>query len=429
MKKYDVFFIGAGPGGYNGAVFAAQNGLKVGIAEKNQLGGVCNNSGCIPTKFLFSIAKSVGKLSRFDYKDSIDFKKVFQVKEQIISKLRKDIEFLLRKNKVDIFFSEVTGAYANEINLDTEKIYAKNIVLATGSYPRNLSEFPFDGRNILSTADVFKLESIPKKILIIGGGYIGLELATIFANLGSSVVISEKQKRILPGFDENLMKRLVFILKKKYKNLKILTASELSLLNTDDDGVFVSINKEKTFFNKVIVAVGRKPYYPKWLSAYGANFDSAGSVILDNANRAAENFYIIGDAARRFQLAYTAEFEAENVIEIIMGKREEIKYPTIPYTVFSIPEVAFCGTKNGSDKTYKLNYLASGKAITDLSPEGLVSAFTRGDRVIGAEIIGENATELIHFFSTMIDNKLTISELKSQLFAHPTYSEIIKNMF
>lgn len=430
MKKYDIFFIGGGVGGYTGAEYASRQGLQVGLAEKGYLGGTCTNRGCIPTKFLFSVAKSIAKTRKFSKIEQIDFQSIKSIKDEIVSRLRRDIEFLLKKSKVDIFSAEVTDIRGKELKVGEEWIYADKIVLATGSKPHVLGGFGFDGIDILSSTDVFEMESLPENLLIIGGGYIGMELATIFLNLGVAVTIVEQREDILFSFSRSFVKRFKAILSKKYPALTIFINSSARVIKKIGGSIEVEINGQKGQFDKVIVAVGRMPNYPEWLYKAGVDFHDNGAIKLDSCYRAKPDFYVIGDAANRFQLAYTAEYEAKKVVDVVLGRIDEITMPTIPYTIFTIPEIAFCGNVGGENRLFRFNYLASGKALADLAGDGTIRAFVnKNEELVGAEIIGENATELIHFFSLLIDWRIPISQLKERLFAHPTYSEVVKKIF
>jgi len=442
--EYDVFIIGGGVGGYSTALTAAKNGLKCALAEKNDIGGVCTNHGCIPTKFFFSLAKLRSKTAKLNDMGimtgipDLNYSNAVYAKNDVSAKLRKDIMFMITRNKVDFYSGEATVDKNRTVYINGQTVKAKNIILALGSREIDLPNFAFDSRLILTPSQVLNLQVLPKNMLIIGGGYIGMEFASIFAALGVEVTIAEQQSSILSQFDPILVKRFLSFLKQN-KKIKIITGASAELLVKNENDADVMIGGETYNFDKVIVSVGRKPNMPDFIKKDGDyEFDENGNIKLDAKYMTTKKgVYAIGDFANRQQLAYTAEFEGNAVADVIAGKREKVEYPVIPYTIFTLPEIGYAGITESfarqniqGFKVLRYNYLASGKALTDMTAGGSLKVILNSsDIVVGCEIIGEYATELIHFFTLYIKEKFDRERIINALYSHPTYSEMAKKIF
>lgn len=409
MKQFDFGIIGAGPAGYSAAIRASQLGKSVVLFEKEFLGGVCLNKGCIPTKaFLHSadVYNSLKKISNFGVNVenySLDFEKVAQRKEKTVEKLRKSLEMLLKSYDIEIVNAEAEITDKNIIEAGGEKFECENILIAVGSKPKCVGGFEFDNEFILSSDDVLNLKSLPQKVLIAGSGAIGIEWARIFSSFGVEVSIVEIADKLLPLADFEISQRL----ERTFKMAKIKSYLSTSIKEIKDKKVILSIDEvlEPDF---VLFATGR-----------GVNE-------IENI----DNLRKIGDCSGGIQLAHFASHQGVAVVEnIVLGK--EIKEVIVPSIVYGSPEIAWGGTTEQELTTKGIQFKKSvfplsalGKAHCDGDLEGFIKILTNEDGIIlGVHIIGAEASALLHQITIAMQNGLKVEDLKHCCFAHPTYSE------
>lgn len=444
MEEYDVLIIGSGPGGYVSALRAAQNGLKTAIVEKDEVGGVCLNRGCIPTKTLLESAKHLNYLKKSDEfgikvdNFGIEAAKVWQRKNQVVENLRKGIEYLFKARGVNFIKGEAVllGRETIEIksNSAKEQLRAKNIVIASGSSPFELANIKFDHSSILSSDDILDLKRIPKSLIIVGGGAIGCEFAALFSSLGTKITMVELLKNLLPQEDHEISRTLETGFKKK--GIRVVTGAKLEAVSLSENGVEASISDETRINAELIlICVGRKANSP------GLGLETAGVATEKGWIRTDEylrsnvnNIYAIGDITGRLLLAHVASYQAEIAIENILGKQRSVDYSVVPNCIFTFPEIASVGISESRAKELGVDYgiarfpfRALGKAHTAGETEGFAKLVIdkKNDYILGAHIIGPEATGLIAELTLAIKNRIKVSQIVETIHAHPTFSEII----
>jgi dihydrolipoamide dehydrogenase len=429
-ETFDAVVIGGGPGGYTAAVRISQLGGKVCLIEKNKLGGVCANSGCIPTKSLLATAKSLAEIRKvpgMKVDVHCDFQAVLEKSRLAAEGSSWGVNQLLNGNNVRVISGKATITSQNEINIETQSgvvqtLFAKNIIIATGSIPLKPLMFTID-QNIITSEEVLKLTEIPREILIVGGGYIGLEYATIFNSFGSKVNLIEIEARLLIKEEEDISKEIEKIMRKNGVNIWT-QASVVTIAN--EEGLRVEINNGRQLYvDKVLIAMGRSPNINKReLQEVGILFDKKGISVNEKLQTNIPNIYAIGDVNGKEPLAHTAIHEGIVAAENIMGRTSMINYLNIPHCIFTNPEVASIGTR--TEKCGKFPFLANGKAHC-LEETGFVKIYLekeeRGNILVGASIIGPQASELIAVVSTLLGKNT--KEIRKQIVAHPTLSEAI----
>ncbi|WP_067839819.1 dihydrolipoyl dehydrogenase [Amphibacillus sediminis] len=444
--ELDTLVVGAGPGGYVAAIRAAQTGQKVTIVDKGALGGVCLNVGCIPSKALiqaghrFEEAHGAEEMGITADNVTVDFSKVQAWKDSVVKKLTSGVESLLKGNKVDIVSGEVYFVDKNTVKVMDEKssqTYTfKNCIIATGSTPIEIPSFKYSER-VLDSTGALNLKEIPKKLIVIGGGYVGTELGTSYANFGTEVTILEGADDILGGFEKDMSALVKRHLKKK--NVKIVTKAMAKSSEVTDSGVKVTYEangKEETIeADYVLVTVGRYPNTSEiGLEQVGIEMDDRGLIKIDNQCRTnIENIYAIGDIVAGPPLAHKASYEGKIAAEAIAGENAEIDYNGIPAVVFSEPELATVGYTEAEAKeagfevtTAKFPFAANGRALSLGSGDGFVRLVTRKDDglVLGAQIAGTNASDMISELGLAIEAGMTAEDLALTIHAHPTLGEI-----
>ncbi|GAA0446120.1 dihydrolipoyl dehydrogenase [Lentibacillus halophilus] len=442
----DTLVVGAGPGGYVAAIRAAQKGQNVTIVDKDNLGGVCLNVGCIPSKALIEAghkaesARGDEELGITTENVSIDFSKVQEWKGGVVKKLTSGVESLLKGNKVDIVKGEVYFVDKNSVKIMDEKnsqTYTfNNCIIATGSSPVEIPNFKFSDRVLDSTGGL-NLQEIPEKMVVIGGGYIGTELGTAYANFGTDVTILEGTEDILGGFE----KQMAQLVKKrlKAKGVNIVTGAMAQGVEESDNGVQVTYkanDQEETIdADYVLVTVGRRPNTDELgLEQVGIEMDDDGLVTIDKQCRTnIDNIYAIGDIVTGPPLAHKASYEGKVAAEVISGEKAEIDYMAIPAVVFSDPELATVGyTEKGAKdagydvKASKFPFAANGRALSLNETDGFLKLITRKDDglVIGAQIAGINASDLIAEVGLAIEGGMTAEDIALTIHTHPTMGEI-----
>lgn len=442
----DTIVIGAGPGGYVAAIRAAQLGQKVTIVEKEHVGGVCLNVGCIPSKALISASHRYHDALHSDSLGikaenvTVDFSKVQSWKESVVKKLTGGVSTLLKANKVEIVKGEAYFVDAHTVRVMDEKsaqTYTfKNAIIATGSRPIEIPAFKFSKR-VLNSTGALALEEVPEKLVVIGGGYIGTELGNAFANFGTKVTILEGGDEILPNFEKQMSSIVKRNLKKK--GAEIFTNALAKGVEEKEDGVVVTYEvkgEEKTIeADYVLVTVGRRPNTDELgLEQVGIELTEKGLIKIDKQCRTnVPNIYAIGDIVPGPQLAHKASYEGKIAAAAIAGQPDEIDYLAIPAVVFSDPELATVGYTEQQAKdegieivAAKFPFAANGRALSLDSTDGFLKLITRKEDglVIGAQIAGPGASDMIAELGLAIEAGVTAEDIAMTIHAHPTLGEI-----
>ncbi|WP_164669163.1 dihydrolipoyl dehydrogenase [Virgibacillus doumboii] len=445
--ELDTLVVGAGPGGYVAAIRAAQTGQKVTIVDKGNLGGVCLNVGCIPSKamiqagHLTEYARGNEELGIKTENVSVDFSKVQEWKGKVVNKLTSGVESLLKGNKVDIVKGEVYFVDKNTVKVMDEKqsqTYTfNNCIIATGSTPIEIPSFKFSDR-VLDSTGALNLDELPEKMVVIGGGYIGTELGTAYANFGTEVTVLEGTKEILGGFEKSMKQVVKKRLKKKGVN--VITEAMAQGVEESKDGVKVKYEakgKEETIeADYVLVTVGRRPNTEEiGLEQVGIEVDDKGLIKIDKQCRTnVDNIYAIGDIVEGPPLAHKASYEGKVAAEAISGEKSAIDYLGIPAVVFSDPELATVGyteaaaKEAGYDvKASKFPFAANGRALSLNDSDGFTKLITRKEDglVIGAQVAGPNASDVIAEVGLAIEAGMTAEDIALTIHAHPSLGETV----
>jgi len=451
-EKFQAVVIGGGPGGYVCAIRLAQLGFKTACIEsRGSLGGTCLNIGCIPSKSLLNLSEEFHKVKNLSNKGievgdiKLNLSKMMKNKDKAVTILTKGVEFLLKKNKVTYFKGTGSFKSKNEILIkDSEGkeklIEADKIIIATGSEPVPLPNIEFDEKIILSSTGALNLNEVPKKMVVVGGGYIGLEMGSVWSRLGSEVHVIEFLDHITPGMDKEISNEFMKILKKQgitfhmqHKVEKITKDKSGAIISTSDQ----SGNKKNFKCDVVLISVGRRP------NTRGLNLEKI-SIELDEKKRIKtdkkfqtnlDNIYAIGDVIAGPMLAHKAEDEGIAVAENIAGQSGHVNYDTIPGVVYTTPEVASIGKteeqlkeKNIKYKIGKFSFMANSRAKAIDDTEGFVKilADEKTDKVLGAHLIGPHAGELIAEIGIAMEFGASSEDIARTCHAHPTFSEAVK---
>ena len=452
VDKFQAVVIGGGPGGYVCAIRLAQLGLKTACIEsRGTLGGTCLNVGCIPSKSLLNLSEEFHKVQNLSNKGieigevKLNLSKMMKSKDKAVTILTKGVEFLLKKNKVTYFKGTGSFKSKNEILIKDDKnkdtiISSEKTIIATGSVPVSLSGIDFDEKIIVSSTGALKLEKVPKKMVVVGGGYIGLEMGSVWSRLGSEVHVIEFLDHITPGMDKEISQEFMKILKKQGINFHM--QHKVEVIKTNGSGAIVSTkdkdgNKKDFNTDIVLVSVGRKP------NTNGLNLEKIG-VELDDKKRVktnkdfqtnVKNIYAIGDVIVGPMLAHKAEDEGVAVAENIAGQSGHVNYNTIPGVIYTTPEVASIGQteeqlkeKNIKYKIGKFSFMANSRAKAIDDSEGFVKilADEKTDKVLGAHLIGPHAGELIAEIGVAMEFGASSEDIARTCHAHPTFSEAVK---
>jgi dihydrolipoamide dehydrogenase len=452
--QFDLVVIGAGPGGYVCAIRAAQLGLKVACVEKRAtLGGTCLNIGCIPSKALLHAsemyAEATGHMADLGITAknvTIDLKKMMSFKDEGVDGNTKGIEFLFKKNKVEPVYgtAKIAGAGKVEVALNeggTRTLEAKNIVIATGSDVMPLPGVEIDEKRIVSSTGALSLPEVPKHLLVVGAGVIGLELGSVWARLGAKVTVVEFLDRIIPGTDAEVAKQFQRVLKKQGFDFKLGT--KVTGIEKTKSGLKVSVEPAKGGDGDVIeadyalVAIGRRPYTEGLgLAEAGVEMDERGRVATDaHFKTNVDGIYAIGDAVAGPMLAHKAEDEGVAIAEILAGQSGHVNYDVIPGVIYTAPEVATVGKTEeelkeaGIDYTVgKFPFSANGRAKVNKQADGFVKvlADSRTDRVLGVHILGMDAGNMIAEAAVAMEFGASAEDIARTCHAHPTLSEAVK---
>ncbi len=446
MKKTDLAILGGGPGGYVCAIRAAQLGLRATVIEEQALGGTCLNWGCIPTKALFSAtrllsqAAEANKIGITYAAPTLDLQELASWKDRVVGTLVDGIDTLLSKNGVEVIRARGTLASPNEIALSTaDRLTADHIVIATGSDTVQIPAFPFDHPAIWSSDDALTVREVPKRLAIIGGGVIGLELATIYQRLGSRVLVIELLPEILSTAD--LDRRTVSTLKRSMANkgITILTNTAAKSFEAQDDGVLLkTADGAQHRVDRILVAVGRRPRTREiGLEACGIELDERGFIrVNDSLQTSVPTVYAIGDAVPGPMLAHKASSDGIRAAEILaQGESHAIDYALIPQAIFTDPEIASVGLSEAKAKATgrailvgRFPFAALGKALGMREPDGFFQVVGDADdhQILGVQIIGADASDLISEAAIAVHNELTLEAIADAVHPHPTLPEGLK---
>ena len=452
MSVYDVAIIGSGPGGYVAAIRCAQLGMKTALVEKySTLGGTCLNVGCIPSKSLLDSSHHYEDAQKhfaehgieIEGEIKINFKQMIDRKASVVEQTTKGIDYLMNKNNIDIF--EGLGSYIDATHIkiegkDTQIIEAKNSIIATGSKPGTLPFISLDKERVITSTEALKLKEIPKHLVIIGGGVIGLELGQVYCRLGARVSVIEYADRITPIMDAGLSKELMKVMKKQ--GVKFFLSHGVNKVSRKGDVVKVTAKDKKGLEvhfegDYCLVSVGRKPYTAGLnTGAAGIQLNEQGQVTVDNnLQTTATNIYAIGDVVRGAMLAHKAEEEGVMVAELLSGQKPHIDYNLVPNVIYTWPEVASVGKTEEQLKEAGISYKtgqfpmrALGRARASMDTDGFVKilADTQTDEVLGVHIIGARAADLIAEAVTAMEFRASAEDIARMSHSHPTYAEAIK---
>ena len=453
-QSYDLIIIGAGPGGYNAAIRAGQLGLKTAIIEKREtkkLGGTCLNVGCIPSKALLH-ASELYEAAQTQFASlgiktgavSFDLKAMLKQKDDAVDGLTKGVEFLMKKNKAEVIYGAgeiiAPGKVRVAASGKTADYEAKNIIIATGSDVTPLKGVDIDEKRIVSSTGALEFETVPKHLVVIGGGVIGLELGSVWRRLGAQVTVVEFLDRILPTMDGEVSKQFQRLLAKQGMAFKL--SSKVTGMEKPKAGLKVSVEPaaggaaEMIEADAVLVAIGRRPHTAGLgLERIGVRMDARGFIETDHFKTSVPGLWAIGDVIHGPMLAHKAEDDGVACVELIAGKAGHVNYDAVPNVVYTSPEVASVG-KTEEDlkkagiayKTGKFPFLANSRAKTNHETDGFVKilADAKTDRVLGGHIVGVGAGELIAEIVSVIEFGGASEDIARTSHAHPTRSEAVR---
>ncbi len=434
----DVIIIGAGPGGFDAAVYAKEQGLDVLLIEKHIVGGTCLNYGCIPTKALYQVAKNIKNLKTLDVfgieleNYTLSLEKIKQRKEDMVDKGIKNIKQTLKMLQIDFVEGEASFIDQNTVLVNDTKYSAKHIIIATGSKPKLLSFKGSDLEIVKTSKDLLELKIIPKNLVVIGAGVIGLEFANIFGILGSNVTVIEYASNILPSLDQDISKRAKPLFKKN--NVVTYTDTRLEEVFVEDNKYFVKVKNKKgkellLETDMVLVATGRIPnIHTLNYKDIGIEFDGQGIKVNNNKQTNIDHIYAIGDINNENMLAHKATYDGYKAINHILKTKDFIDFNYVPSVVFTFPLIATVGKKEEdciNPIITKYLFKSNAKSESMNETDGFIKLVFEDDVIVGAHIIGTNASDLIHECLIFIQDQKHIIELKKYIHAHPTVSESI----
>lgn len=448
MKEYQLIVIGAGPGGYEAAIRAAQLGLTTALIERRDVGGTCLNRGCIPTKAMLHSAQLYREAANFELfglhteNTSFDWAKVHQRKNDVVVKLRTGIEQLIKANKIDFFNNSASILGKNDVQLDQgEVIRGENILIATGSVPARPPIPGLDLPNVVTSDELLddphftQADSLAKEILIIGGGVIGVEFASVFSSFGCHVTIVEAMERILPTMDREISQSLNMVLKKR--GVSIHTGAMVEKLEQDENGLvchFTEKGKAQAVpAQQVLVAIGRRP---NTQGLFAEGFEVAcerGRIVTDeNFRTSVDSIYAIGDVTSKIQLAHMASAQGICAVHTIAGQKPPIDLRYVPGCIYTDPEIASVGITEDEAKQQgipvkkgKFLMTGNGRSLIDEQERGFIKvlAHQETDVILGAQLMCSRATDIVAELATAIVNGLTCAQLAGVIRSHPTFCE------
>ncbi len=436
----DIVIIGAGPGGFDTAIFAKEHGLDVTLIEKHKVGGTCLNYGCIPTKALYHNAKHIKDMKELDVfgihvpNFEIDYDAIKTRKEAIVANQINNIKTSLQKLGVELIEGEASILDPHHVKVNDEIIETKHIIIATGSSPKRL-RFEGDSLPIIQTSrDILELASWPKRMVIVGAGVIGCEMATIFNQFGTEVTLVEYMDEILPPLDNDIKKRARNLYKRQ--GIDIYTKAAFKGVRVEDNKYLAQVETKGKLLefetDVVLLSTGRIPNFGGLpLDALGITYQNSGIIVNEFKQTSVPNIYAIGDVNGELMLAHKATYDGYKAISHILSNDMAIQFNHTPSVVFSFPEIATVGVTeaelNGTNyTTNKYLFKTNAKAECLNETDGFVKMIVNEDDVlVGCHIIGAHASDLIHEVTAMINQKITIKEYKNMIHAHPTISEVV----
>lgn len=441
--KTDLIIIGAGPGGYETALLAAGRGKKVVLINGGRIGGTCLNEGCIPTKCMVKDAAVIadcnsGEFGLSDLNFRIDFNKVVTRREKVVSQLRDGVAGLLQKAGVTVVDGKAAFKSSSIVEVEDKEYEADNIIIATGSSSKALPIPGADADFVMDSSAILKLEYVPAHLVIVGGGVIGLEFASVFNAFGSEVTVVEFMKNIAPTFDSDISKRLKQSLTKR--GIKIITGAAVKKIEQNEDYQIVTTydlkGKEETVISSdILMAVGRKPNVEGLnLEAAGVEYSPKGIPVDDDMRTNVSHIYAVGDVNARMMLAHVASYQGIRALNAIDGIKDSIRFDVVPAALFTNPECAMvgkteeqCKAEDLSIKIGKSFYRANGKALAGGEPDGICKLIfdADSDLLLGAHIMGVEAALLAQQCCDFFTAGRTREQISQTIFGHPTLSEII----
>ena len=454
MSQYDVTIIGSGPGGYVAAIRCAQLGLKTAIIERYATkGGTCLNVGCIPSKALLDSSHHFEEAQKnftnhgidFDGEPKVNMKNMMKRKSEVVNQTTKGIDFLMDKNKIDSYHGH--GSFVDEHTISvksndgkTQEITTQNTIIATGSKPNELPFAPLDKERIISSTEALSLKEVPKHLILVGGGVIGLELGQVYKRLGADVTVIEYLDHIIPSMDKSMGKEMMRVMKKQKVKFKV--SHQVTYIKRDGDEVTVKAKdkkgKEVSFTGDYcLVSIGRKPYTAE-LNAEkaGVELNEKGQVkVGENLKTTADSIYAIGDVVEGAMLAHKAEEEGSFVAEVIAGQKPHIDYNLIPNVVYTWPEIASVGKSEEQLKEEGVEYksgqfpmraLGRSRASGDIDGMIKILSHKETDEVLGVHMIAARAADLIAEAVTAMEFRASAEDIARMSHAHPTYAEAVK---
>ena len=454
MTEFDLTVLGAGPGGYVAAIRAAQLGMKVAVIEKRKsLGGTCLNIGCIPSKALLNSSEKFESVNSNELQNfgielkhpKLNISKMMDNKNNIVSDLTKGIEFLFKKNKISSFEGDGYISSPTEItvskNNEKTTVKSKNILIATGSDVAPLNNIVIDEKKIVSSTGALELKKVPKEFIVVGGGYIGLEMGTVWRRLGAKVTVIEYLDRILPGMDSEIAKRFKLILQKQGIEFKLNTAiQDAKIVKNHVEIQAIDNSSQKQISidaDVVLIATGRIPNTKNiGLEKLKVNMTPSGAIVVNNKFQTnISNIYAIGDAIPGPMLAHKAEEDGVAAVELMNGVAGHVDYNLVPGIVYTSPEVATLGKTEDELKKDNINYnkgvfpfSANSRARAINHTDGLVKMLTDKDtdKVLGVHIIGHEAGNLVHEVATAMSFGGSAEDIARTCHGHPTLNEAVK---
>ena len=449
MSDYDVIVVGSGPGGYVCAIRCAQLGLKTACIEgKDTLGGTCLNIGCIPSKALLHASElfeesnhNFSKLGIETGKMTVNWSKMLEYKNDIVNQNTKGIEFLFKKNKIDLINGWASIKEPGLLIVNKQKFKSKSIIIATGSEPSQLKGIKVDEKTIVSSTGALSLTKIPKKLIIVGAGVIGLELGSVYSRLGTDVTVLEYLEEITPGLDKETAKMFRRILSKQ--GIKFILGAGVQTTKKLGDRLIVEYSlrndkkREELDTDIILVATGRKPFtHGLNLKKAGIELNQFGQILTDeNLKTNIDGIYAIGDVTSGPMLAHKAEDEGIALAEMLAGQSGHVNYDIIPSVIYTSPEVASVGKteeelkkENKSYNVGKFSFMGNGRAKACLSADGYAKILSdkTTDRILGGHIIGPSAGDLIHEICVAMEFGASAEDLARTCHAHPTFSEAVR---
>lgn len=445
MKEFDIAVIGGGPGGYAAAIRAAQKGACVCLVEKDKVGGTCLNRGCIPTKALYSTALTLQRIRgagahgidageiRFDYS------RAAARKDDVVTKLVSGVEQLLKGNGVDVFRGEASLEGPGRVKIRREDvtghIRAKQIILATGSVAARPKSLPIDGKNVLTSTEILAIKDLPSSLLVVGGGYIGCEFASIFSAFGTQVTVVEQLPVLLARTDRQAVREVEKNLREQ--GVVIHTGTSVEELQVGDGKVTARLSGGKEVVaEKALVSIGRLPNSAGFgFEEAGVRLEKGGVVVDDRMRTSVEGIYAIGDVTNIIQLAHVAAYQADVAVDNALGGDARADYRVIPSTIFTLPEIGQVGLTEEECKAQGLEteigrfaYQASSKALCDGEPRGMVKILAEkgSGRLLGGTFVGEEAATLVAEVAVAMQQGMSAASLAAVVHSHPTLPEMIR---